>query len=92
MLGLWFAMQLVSGLGTASGTPGVAFWAHVGGFATGLILVTVLRPNGVALLQPQRSRGFAAVRPTAFTGRRTFYGGSVPPAGRRFIRPRSPWD
>ena len=92
MLGLWFAMQLVSGLGTASGTPGVAFWAHVGGFATGLILVTVLRPNGVALLQPQRSRGFAAVRPTAFTSRRTFYGGSVPPAGRRFNRPRSPWD
>src|SRR5215472_7254916 len=35
MLGLWFAMQLVSELARAPGTPGVAFWAHVGGFVSG---------------------------------------------------------
>src|SRR4029077_3741442 len=39
MLGLWFTMQLVSGLMAAPGRPGVAFWAHVGGFVTGLVLV-----------------------------------------------------
>jgi membrane associated rhomboid family serine protease len=43
----WFLLQLFSGvaaLGTATGvTEGVAFWAHVGGFATGLALVWVFR-------------------------------------------------
>lgn len=38
MLGLWFAIQVVSGLGTPSDVGGVAYWAHVGGFAVGLIL------------------------------------------------------
>ncbi len=43
----WFLLQLLSGvaaLGTASGvTEGIAFWAHVGGFAAGLALVWVFR-------------------------------------------------
>jgi rhomboid family protein len=91
MLGLWFAMQLVSGLSVATGNPGVAFWAHVGGFVAGLVLVTVLRPSGVALLQPPRSQVFAAAAPSAFTARRRSERGSVPPSGRRFIPPRSPW-
>jgi membrane associated rhomboid family serine protease len=43
----WFLLQLFSGvaaLGTATGvTEGIAFWAHVGGFATGLALVWVFR-------------------------------------------------
>jgi membrane associated rhomboid family serine protease len=41
VLGLWFLMQVVSGL-PALGSPaagGVAFWAHVGGFLAGLALV-----------------------------------------------------
>ena len=92
MLGLWFALQLVSGLSVASGSPGVAFWAHVGGFVTGLSLVIVLRPSGVPLLQPPRSQVFATTRPRAFTYPKRFSGGSVPPAGRRFTRSRSPWD
>src|ERR1700745_904059 len=75
LLGLWFAMQLVSGLARAPGTPGVAFWAHVGGFVGGVILVTLLRPRGLALLQPPRSRVFATAAPSAFAGRRTFYRG-----------------
>jgi membrane associated rhomboid family serine protease len=91
MLGLWFALQLVSGLSVASGRPGVAFWAHVGGFVTGLVLVIALRPSGVPLLQPPRSQIFAIAHPAAFGGRRHFYKGSVPPAGRRFTRPRGDW-
>ena len=43
----WFLLQLLAGvaaLGTATGvTEGVAFWAHVGGFLTGLALVWVFR-------------------------------------------------
>lgn len=92
LLGLWFATQLVSGLARAPGTPGVAFWAHVGGFVSGVILVALLRPSGVALVQPRRSRIFATAPPGAFTGRRTFPRGSVPSAGRARRRASSPWE
>lgn len=40
MLGYWFLLQLLSGLPTLGQTGGgVAFWAHVGGFVAGLILI-----------------------------------------------------
>ena len=92
MLGLWFIMNLVSGLMAAPSKPGVAFWAHVGGFVSGLVLVMVLRPSGVAVLQPPRSQAFAVARPGAFPSYRGSRHGSVPQAGRRFIRSRSPWE
>jgi membrane associated rhomboid family serine protease len=44
MLGYWFVVQLVSGwtsIGAEGG--GVAFWAHVGGFVAGAVLVFVFR-------------------------------------------------
>jgi len=51
-LGLWFLLQLVSGVGsqltTATGEAagGIAFWAHVGGFAVGAVLVKLMaRPE-----------------------------------------------
>jgi len=44
MLGYWFLLQLLSGVGTlGSAGGGVAFWAHIGGFAAGVVLVTVFR-------------------------------------------------
>jgi membrane associated rhomboid family serine protease len=40
MLGYWFLIQFVSGLASFGGDiGGVAFWAHVGGFVAGLVLV-----------------------------------------------------
>lgn len=41
MLLYWAFLQLVGGLGRAVGGPegGVAFWAHVGGFVAGVVLV-----------------------------------------------------
>lgn len=40
MLGYWFFIQLLSGIpALGGGVGGVAFWAHVGGFIAGLILV-----------------------------------------------------
>jgi membrane associated rhomboid family serine protease len=92
LLGLWFAIQLLSGLARAPGAPGVAFWAHVGGFVSGVILITFLRPPGLALLQPPRSRVFAAVPPIAFAGRRTFHRGSVPSVGRPNRQKRGLWN
>jgi membrane associated rhomboid family serine protease len=38
-LGIWFVIQLFSAGVTSSDVGGVAFWAHVGGFACGLALV-----------------------------------------------------
>ena len=43
VLGLWFLFQFVLGLGAlgASGSGGIAFWAHVGGFTAGLLVMRV---------------------------------------------------
>lgn len=41
MLGLWILLQFVNGVGTVAETPetgGVAYLAHIGGFAAGMIL------------------------------------------------------
>jgi membrane associated rhomboid family serine protease len=38
MLGIWFGLQLFSGLNAAEGTGGVAYWAHAGGFIVGFAL------------------------------------------------------
>ncbi len=38
MLGYWFLIQFVSGSAAGAGA-GIAFWAHVGGFVAGVILV-----------------------------------------------------
>ncbi|HWL11310.1 MAG TPA: rhomboid family intramembrane serine protease [Planctomicrobium sp.] len=43
-LGLWFILQLFSGVGTAGGAEsgGVAWWAHIGGFVVGAGLAAIL--------------------------------------------------
>ena len=44
MLGYWFLVQLLSGFATQSASGGgVAFWAHVGGFAAGAILIMLFK-------------------------------------------------
>ena len=54
-LGLWFVVQFLNGIGQLPVfqqdqiSGGVAFWAHVMGFVTGLILVVFLR-------RPERTR------------------------------------
>ena len=92
LLGFWFLMQLFSGLGTERGEPGVAFWAHVGGFIAGILLYLLLRPRRVVLLQPQKTPVFVSAPPGALVGRRTFYSGSVPDSGRGWRRPPGPWS
>lgn len=59
LLGLWFLIQLVSALSASPGEPGVAVWAHVGGFVAGVVLVLFVRRRGVRLLQPRRTASFA---------------------------------
>jgi hypothetical protein len=40
VLGFWFVLQLISGVLSLGGPDvgGVAFWAHIGGFITGVVL------------------------------------------------------
>ncbi len=57
VLGLWFLMQVLSGgmsLGRAGG--GVAFFAHIGGFVAGMVLIGLLKRPDVRFFSPGRSR------------------------------------
>lgn len=45
-LGIWFIMQLISGvmaLGIGADAGGVAWWAHIGGFAAGVVAIPIFR-------------------------------------------------
>ena len=42
VLGLWFLLQVLAAPGSAVGGAGVAFFAHVGGFLVGMMLIGVL--------------------------------------------------
>ncbi|MBV0911374.1 rhomboid family intramembrane serine protease [Anianabacter salinae] len=50
MLGLWFALQVFSGVGADPDMGGVAYWAHAGGFLIGFLFMipTFLRKGGTA--------------------------------------------
>jgi len=67
MLGYWFLIQLLGGLPSVAGRSpgGVAFWAHVGGFLAGALLIPffkdsafVARRRRAAYLSGSRSRAF----------------------------------
>ena len=47
---------------TPADVPGVAFWAHVGGFVAGMVLVPLFKDKFVQLWQPARSKPFAVER------------------------------
>ena len=43
-LGIWLGLQWLNALTTTDGGGGVAWWAHLGGFGAGLILLVILKP------------------------------------------------
>jgi membrane associated rhomboid family serine protease len=63
MLGFWFLMQLFGGWFSAVEQGGVAFWAHVGGFVAGALLVFVFRDPRLLAQHPYRGWAGSA-RPT----------------------------
>lgn len=53
MLGYWFLIQLLGGAMSIGKTGGgVAFWAHVGGFVAGALLVLVMRKPALVARHP----------------------------------------
>jgi len=66
MLGYWFVVQLLSSMADSAMTGGgVAFWAHIGGFGAGVLLVKVFandrlvsaKRSGIVLSRDQIPRG-----------------------------------
>jgi membrane associated rhomboid family serine protease len=53
MLVFWFGLQLLSGLAVlrVDVNGGVAFWAHIGGFVAGMLLIPIFKKRGVRLFQ-----------------------------------------
>ncbi len=51
-LGIWFLIQFLSGAATIGRTSalqgGVAWWAHIGGFLFGMLLLKAMAPRGAA--------------------------------------------
>jgi membrane associated rhomboid family serine protease len=55
ILGLWFVIQLWSGSITGHQPGGgIAFWAHVGGFLAGILLVGLFKKRDVRFFNPAR--------------------------------------
>ncbi|MFQ5776008.1 MAG: rhomboid family intramembrane serine protease [Kiloniellaceae bacterium] len=78
VLGLWFVLQFLYTAMTAGQAGGVAYWAHIGGFVAGMILVVPFRNKAFPLFGgPGR----------ALTGHR----GRSPWGGPRRRGGRGPW-
>jgi membrane associated rhomboid family serine protease len=57
LLGLWFIFQVISGAGTIGATGGgIAFFAHIGGFIAGALLVFIFRNRNVPVILWERIR------------------------------------
>ncbi|MDY6971554.1 MAG: rhomboid family intramembrane serine protease [Thermodesulfobacteriota bacterium] len=56
-LGLWFVLQFISAAGTGSQGAGIAWWAHIGGFLSGMIFLKLfLRVPELGITQELRQK------------------------------------
>ena len=63
-LGFWFIYQLLMGIISLSGiTSGVAFWAHIGGFVFGLMMVKAFGIKPKRKVAAKEERAYKPVRP-----------------------------
>ncbi len=55
ILGYWFLIQVLSGsMAGRQDAGGVAFWAHIGGFVAGMLLVGLFKKKEVRFFNPPR--------------------------------------
>ena len=52
VLGLWFLLQLLSSAMSGGQGGGVAWWAHIGGFIAGVLLVALFKKRNVRFFNP----------------------------------------
>ncbi|MDE2133511.1 MAG: rhomboid family intramembrane serine protease [Alphaproteobacteria bacterium] len=57
VVGMWFAMQLLAAAASTPDSPGVAWWAHIGGFLAGMVLTPFLKSSHVPFFGPRSLRG-----------------------------------
>ncbi|MEM6851728.1 MAG: rhomboid family intramembrane serine protease [Pseudomonadota bacterium] len=58
VLGVWFAVQIFSGV-MSSAEAGIAFWAHVGGFVAGIVLIPFFKRREARFFTPPRHAPFS---------------------------------
>jgi membrane associated rhomboid family serine protease len=64
MLGYWFVVQLLGGFSSIGATGGgVAFWAHIGGFVAGAVLILVFRDPAMVRRHPYHGWRQGSVNP-----------------------------
>ena len=57
VLGFWFLLQLLSSaMSGGQGAGGVAWWAHIGGFLAGVVLVSLFKKRQVRFFNPPLHR------------------------------------
>jgi membrane associated rhomboid family serine protease len=58
ILGYWFLLQILNGsMAGRQDAGGVAFWAHIGGFMSGMLLVGIFKKRGVRFFSPTLTTG-----------------------------------
>ena len=82
VLGLWFVFQFVSTALEGAQAGGVAYWAHIGGFVAGMVLILPFRKKGFPLFAGKRSVPAAA--------RRSFRSPAKPKDRRATVMPKRP--
>ena len=91
VLGIWIAGQFVSAPATLSGGGGVAYFAHIGGFLTGIVLIPFFKHKDVPLFDKDRPAETPkwSAQPISFAELKTEAAGRYPRANRRIGRNRS---
>ena len=56
LLGVWIIGQVISAMLSSPGSPGVAWFAHLGGFGCGLILGPLMKKRDMQVFQPARTK------------------------------------
>ena len=52
VLGMWFLLQILNSAAASGGQGGVAWFAHIGGFIAGMVLLPLFKRRGVRLFNP----------------------------------------
>jgi membrane associated rhomboid family serine protease len=58
VLGGWIVLQIISQVSVVSGTGGVAYMAHIGGFVAGIVLLFLFTGGRPGLVQRRVARGY----------------------------------